>query len=66
MAISVIHNPSDNKLCGLLQVFARRFTQCGALGFRSTANFSRFFSSLLLSLLQQLPAVFGRVNTHLL
>ena len=46
MAISVIHNPSDNKLCGLLQVFARRFTQCGALGFRSTANFSRFFSSM--------------------
>ena len=66
MAISVIHNPSDNKLRGLIQMFACRFLQRRAFLLCGAVDLSSLFGSPFFRLPQQLPAVFGRGSTRLL
>jgi len=66
MAISVIHNPSDNKLGGLLQVLRRLLPQGGGLRLRGTLNLLRLPGSLVLSTLQELPAPLCGAGTSLL
>ena len=66
MAISVIHNPSDNKLRSLVQMLASRFLQRGAAGLSGTLDLSSLFSRPFLRLSQQLTALIDRSITRLL
>ena len=51
MAISVIHNPFDNKLCCLLKIFAGGFPQSSTFGFCGTSDLRGSLGSSLLCLL---------------
>ena len=59
----MLHNPSDNKLRGFLQVFAGGFPQSGTFRLGRIPDLIRLLSSPFLCLLQQLPATIRRVRT---
>ncbi|MDY5612474.1 hypothetical protein [Dysosmobacter sp.] len=63
MAISVFHNPSDNKLRSFLQVPAGRFPQGGAFRLRCIPDIIRLLGGPFFGLFQQLPATLRRVRT---
>ena len=63
MAISVFHNPSDNKLHRLVQVSIRRFLQLIGLILGVIADLLCLSGSSLLRLLKQFLAMFCRLGT---
>ena len=66
MAISVLHNPSDNKLRGLLQVLSGRLPQGAGLRLGGTADLSGTLRGLGLRLPQQLLSALRRAGPRLL
>ena len=66
MAISIFHNPSDNKLRSFRQMLLRGFPQGGSLRFRRPADLLRTGLRAGLSLPDQLFAGLGRFRPYLL